>query len=68
MFTLLKVSVVHVLLRMYILGGDKLVKLAAERSHFTRTVLIRKKYGLVGIILQKEHISECVHKSLAFLF
>ena len=46
---------------MYILRGDKLVKLAAERSHFTRTILIRKKYGLVGISLQKEHI----HKSPA---
>ena len=64
-YTLLKISVVHIYTRMYILRGDKLVKLAAERSHFTRAILIRKKYGLVGISLQKKHISECVHKSSA---
>ena len=35
--------------RMYILRGDELVKLAAEWGHFTRAILIRKKYGFSHI-------------------
>lgn len=40
----------------YVLGGDKLVKLAAERGTLTGTILIRQKYYFRVIGLQIEEL------------